>query len=48
MLFIVAVVEEFSDRPIWWHDFVISVPHDILVPGVALIFVGGGKNTRNR
>ncbi|KAI0221422.1 Autocrine proliferation repressor protein A [Lamellibrachia satsuma] len=39
--------EGFSDSSIWWHDLVISVPHTIIVPDVALLFIGGGSNTRD-
>ncbi|KAK2192165.1 hypothetical protein NP493_37g05021 [Ridgeia piscesae] len=36
--------ETFSDRPIWWHDMVISVPRRIIDPTVALVLVVGGSN----
>ncbi|KAI0219845.1 Autocrine proliferation repressor protein A [Lamellibrachia satsuma] len=39
--------DEFSDRSIWWHDVVISVPHMIKVPDMALLVVRGGSNTRD-
>ncbi|KAK2192164.1 hypothetical protein NP493_37g05007 [Ridgeia piscesae] len=36
--------ETFSNRPIWWHDMVISVPTKIIDPSVAFIYIGSGSN----
>ncbi|KAK2192161.1 hypothetical protein NP493_37g05030, partial [Ridgeia piscesae] len=39
--------DEFSDSSIWWHDVIVSVPNTIIVSDVALLFIGGGSNTRD-
>ncbi|KAI0221463.1 Autocrine proliferation repressor protein A [Lamellibrachia satsuma] len=39
--------ENFSDKPVWWHDVVISVPRKIIVSDVAFLFVGLGHNVPN-
>ncbi|KAI0241557.1 Autocrine proliferation repressor protein A [Lamellibrachia satsuma] len=36
--------ETFSDRPVWWHDMVISVPRRIIDPSVAFLYIGKGPN----
>ena len=44
----VYAAETFSDRPIWWHDMVISVPTKIIDPSVAFIYIGSGSNEPER
>ncbi|KAI0220672.1 hypothetical protein LSAT2_027836 [Lamellibrachia satsuma] len=36
--------EDFSDRSVWWHDMVVSVPHKLTVTDVALVIIGFGEN----
>ena len=51
ILMLVACVhaaETFSNRPIWWHDVVISVPTKIIDPSVAFIYIGSGSNEPER
>ena len=43
-----CVVETFSDRPVWWHDMVISVPRRIIDPSVAFLYIGEGLNEPDR
>ena len=44
-----SVAENFSDRPIWWHDVVIYVPRKkLIVSDTALLFIGQGHNEPNK
>ncbi len=39
------LTENDSDRSIWWHYIVITVPDEIKHPDVSFVYVTGGKNT---